>query len=168
VDIEKDWLEALFGSTPEDLTPLQMSLRAMLIFLICLCLIRFCGRRAFGMHTAFDNVVAVLLGAVLSRAVVGASPFVATIAAGAAIVVIHRFTAWLGMRSHLIGKLVKGEVGVLYENGRVNNETMRKHRISERDLMEGVRLSANVDSLDEIEKIYVERNGKISVIKKSR
>jgi uncharacterized membrane protein YcaP (DUF421 family) len=161
-------METLFGNAPEDLNPLQMSLRAIIIFLICLFLIRFSGRRAFGMQMPLDNVVAVLLGAILARAVVGASPFLSTIAAAAIIAVIHRFVAWICMYSHAIGKLVKGEERILYEAGSLNYENLEKSRITEKDLREGIRLAANIESFDEIEKIYVERNGKISVIKKSR
>ena len=34
------------------------------------------------------------------------------------------------------------------------------------DIMQGVRLSALKEDIDEIEKIYIERNGEISIIKK--
>lgn len=165
VQLKSEFLEFFFG-TGGDLNPWQMCCRAVLISLICLALIRFCGSRAFGMNTPLDNVVSVLLGAILARAVVGASPFFGTVMAAGTIALVHRLAAWAGMYSRFFGKLVKGEAKVVYENGKFNYETMEACRITKHDLMEGIRLTSNLESFDRIKKVYVERNGKISVIKK--
>jgi len=95
-----DAIYLLFGQG-RDLDPLQMSLRAVLVFLIALVLIRVSGRRSFGQRSPFDSVVVILLGATLSRAIVGASPFVATVLASLVIVVCHRLLAWICMRAHV-------------------------------------------------------------------
>jgi uncharacterized membrane protein YcaP (DUF421 family) len=70
-------LRDLFGEGT-DLGPLQMALRALAVFVLALAMIRTAGRRSIGQHRPFDACTTVLLGAVLSRAVVGASPFRAT------------------------------------------------------------------------------------------
>lgn len=157
--------QEIFGKG-KDLTVLQMSARALVMFFVCLILIRFAGRRAFGIHTPLDNVLGILLGAILSRAVTGASPFLPIIAAGATIAVLHRIFAWLGLYSKLLGRMVKGEAMVLYENGKLDRKNMRACCITEKDIMEGLREYANVSSYDEVKTIYAERNGKISVVKK--
>jgi uncharacterized membrane protein YcaP (DUF421 family) len=158
-------LEKIFG-VGKNLTALQMSLRALVMFLVCLGLIRFAGRRAFGQHTPLDNVLAILLGAILSRAVTGASPFLATVGAGVTITVIHRFFAWLGIYSQFFGKVVKGEAMILYENEKFYRENMNFCCITEKDIMESLRLCANLDSLDKVKAIYGERSGYISIVKK--
>jgi uncharacterized membrane protein YcaP (DUF421 family) len=61
----------LFGRG-EDLTALQMSVRSFIMFFIALALIRIGGMRIFGKKTAFDNILVIMLGAVLARGVVGA------------------------------------------------------------------------------------------------
>ncbi|MGF6482427.1 hypothetical protein QFZ91_004590 [Paraburkholderia sp. JPY419] len=83
----------LFGQGRE-LDPLQMGLRSIVVFVIAIVLIRVSGRRSFGQRTPFDLVVVILLGAMLSRAIVGASPFIATVVASLVIVVCHRVLAW--------------------------------------------------------------------------
>lgn len=155
----------IFGQD-ENLNPFQTMMRAIVVSFICLGLIRFSGRRAFGMGTALDHMFAILLGAILSRSVVGASPFFSTIAAAATIATLHRVSAWIGLYSRFFGKIVKGEAIVVFENGRLLEDNMKRCRITERDLMEGIRLNSNLDSFEKIKTVYVERNGRISVIKK--
>ena len=68
----------LFGRG-EHLDVLQMTMRAIIIFFIALVLIRFTGMRVFGIETAFDSCIIIMLGAVLTRAIVGASPMIPTV-----------------------------------------------------------------------------------------
>ncbi|WP_353506635.1 hypothetical protein [Variovorax flavidus] len=73
------WIRWFFGEG-SDLETWQMAAQAVVTFFIALLLIRASGRRSFRQHTPFDACVTVPLGAALSRAVVGASPFWATVA----------------------------------------------------------------------------------------
>jgi uncharacterized membrane protein YcaP (DUF421 family) len=150
----------------KELNPLQMGIRAIIIFLIALVLIRLSGRRTFGMLSPFDNVISVLLGAVLSRAVIGASPFLATIIAAFVIVFIHRLFAWIAVYNDVFGGLIKGNAKIIYKDGRIIRNNMKRFFITDKDLIEEIRLQGNVESLDEIKSAYVERDGKISIIKK--
>jgi len=155
----------IFGEG-HDLNSLQMSCRAVVIFLSALILIRISGRRSFGVRTALDNIIVVLLGAVLSRAVVGASPFVPTLITCLVIVCIHRGLAWGIAHSKQFGKLVEGNKILLFENGEFNRDNMKKALVCEEDLMQGVRKSALTEDMSKISKVYMERNGEISAIKK--
>ncbi|HXS36684.1 MAG TPA: YetF domain-containing protein [Flavipsychrobacter sp.] len=150
----------------KDLDTLQMSCRAIVICLIAIVLIRLSGRRSFGMKSAFDNVIVILLGAILSRPVVGASPFVPSVIACFIIVVIHRFIAWISINNDKIGRLIKGNKILLYERGGIIVKNLKKGLVSEKDIMEELRLKGNTESLNKIEKAYMERNGEISIIKK--
>ncbi|MES2559292.1 MAG: YetF domain-containing protein [Bacteroidota bacterium] len=160
-------LQDVIGEVP-DLTFLQVGIRGFVVFIIALALLRLAGRRAFGMGTAFDNVICMLLGAVLSRAVVGASPFMPTVTGAVVIVAFYRLFAWLSLKSHRFGKLVKGESELIYENGKMNREHMNHCLVTEKDLLERVHHEAHVDSLEDIDKAYLERDGAISVIKKRK
>jgi uncharacterized membrane protein YcaP (DUF421 family) len=158
-------IKQIFGEG-ENLDALQMCMRSILIFIISLFLIRLSGRRAFGIRMPFDNVVTILLGAILSRAITGASPFIPTVTAATTIVILHRLCGWISLHNKKFGYLIKGETKVLYENGSLKDENLRYGMISERDLFEGLRINGHIESLDQAEKVYLERNGQISVIPK--
>jgi uncharacterized membrane protein YcaP (DUF421 family) len=157
----------IFGSG-QDLSALQMSVRAFVMFFITLALIRVGGMRIFGKKTAFDNVLVIMLGAILARGVVGASPFLSTVAGGTVMVMVHRVLAWLAMKHHWVGKIVKGIHRSLYRDGEYNLKNMQSTHISKDDLFEGVRLEINRDNLDEVKEVLIERNGQVSVIKTDR
>jgi uncharacterized membrane protein YcaP (DUF421 family) len=157
----------LFGEG-KDLNALQMGDRAVVMFFITLILIRIAGRRAFGTKTAFDNIIVIMLGAILSRAVVGVSPFIPTVIASLAMVVVYRIFAYFSVTNETLSHLLKGKEMSLYKNGKINERNLKKCSISKGDLLEGVRLEGNVTALNEIEEAFMERNGQISVIKKEK
>jgi uncharacterized membrane protein YcaP (DUF421 family) len=118
------------------------------------------------MFSPFDNVISVLLGAVLSRAVIGASPFFSVIIAALVIVFLHRLFAWIALYNDVFGSLIKGNAKVIYKDGKIIRKNMKRFDITDKDLIEGIRLQGNVESLDEINSAYIERDGRISVTKK--
>ena len=156
-------INELFGNG-QNLTALQMGVRAFIMFFIALALIRIGGMRIFGKKTAFDNILVIMLGAVLARGVVGASPFFSTVSAAAVMVVIHKILALLAMKYIWIGKIVKGIHRSLYKNGEMNLKNMRIATISRDDLMEGVRLQIHSNNLDDVKEAYIEKNGEVSVV----
>jgi len=158
-------LNEIFSHETE-LTALQMACRATAVFVIAYVLIRIAGRRSFGIRTPIDNIVVILLGAILSRAVVGSSPFIPIIFASFVLCVLHRIFGWLFTHYNKLGRIVEGDKITLYENGKFLEENMRRGLVREEDIMQGVRKSILQDSIDGIDKIYLEHNGEISLIKK--
>ena len=150
-----------------NLNILQMTARAVVIFFIALILIRFTGMRMFGIKSAFDICVTIILGAVLARAIVGASPFIPTVVSSLGLVVVHRVIASISVNNQWMSHLVKGIPHSLYKNGQLNETNLKKCLLSFGDLMEEVRITLHQNTLDDIEEIFMERSGKISVIRKN-
>lgn len=157
--------DTIFGHGDE-LTLLNMGCRALVLYFIVLFLIRLSGMRTFGQQSAFDTIVVISIGALLSRIVVGASPFLPTVFAGFVLASLHRLTAMLTINVRFFRKVFKGTEISLYKDGKLNTENMNRCMISEGDLMASVRLRANLDSLTDIKEAIMERSGEISVIKK--
>lgn len=156
----------IFGEG-KDLNALQMSSRGLVVFFIALLLIRISGRRSFGLRTPLDNIIVIVLGAILSRAVVGASAFVPVIICCLIIVILHRTFGWLIATGKHFGRMMEGNKMLLYENGRFKRDEMKKALVCEEDLMQGIRKSALTEDMAQIDKVYMERNGDISAIKKA-
>lgn len=160
-----DILIKIFGEG-KDLTAWQMSSRGIVVFMIALLLIRISGRRSFGIRAPLDNIIIILLGAILSRAVVGASEFVPVIVSCFVIVVMHRGVGWLIVNSKVIGRLIESDKIILYEKGKYVKQHLKRVQLTEEDVMQGVRKSALTEDLNEIKHIYIERNGEISAVRK--
>lgn len=161
----KDMIETLFGSG-EHLNALQMSCRAFVIFLISLLLIRISGRRSFGIRTALDNIIVILLGALLSKAITGTAPFWPVVAASFVLVVFHRGLAWLMVRHRRLSEMVEGPKICLYDNEKFIDKNLGRALVCEEDVLQGVRKSALTDDLSKVRTVYLERNGEISAVKK--
>lgn len=157
----EELVEKLFG-LGDHLDALQMCLRSIAVFFLTLAMIRASGRRSFGQHRPFDACTTVLLGAVLSRAVVGASPFWATIGAGATIVCLHRLVAMACFRWGWFEILVSGNVRELAAPTGRNLEQMGKGLITQRDLDEAIRKKTG-DEKTPLRRAVLERDGVITV-----
>jgi uncharacterized membrane protein YcaP (DUF421 family) len=155
----------IFGQD-KDLNALQMSSRGVVMFFIALILIRISGRRSFGVRSPLDNIITISLGAVMSRAIVGASDFMPVVVCCLVIVLLHRGIGWLIANFKHFGRFIESEKIVLFEDGVFIKDNMKKALVCQEDLMQGVRKSALTEDMAKIEKVYMERNGEISAIKK--
>ena len=160
-------LHKLFGEGKE-LNALQMGDRAFVMFFITLFLIRVAGMRAFGQKSAFDMIIVIMLGAILSRAVTGDSAFFPTAVAGSVLAIVHRLLALISVYNDTIGSIVKGNKTILFKNNKVVKKNMINCSVSYKDLEEEVRLILNETTMDNVEEIFMERSGKISIIKKRK
>jgi hypothetical protein len=88
-DAPWDIMRSLLGLDAEQLSAGQMALRALLTFVVTIAVVRLGDKRLFGKGTAFDIIVAIMIGSIMSRAVTGSSPLFATWVAGAVLVGLH-------------------------------------------------------------------------------
>ncbi|MFI5159805.1 MAG: DUF421 domain-containing protein [Sphingobacteriales bacterium] len=160
-----EFLIKIFGEG-KDLNALQMSARGIVIFFIALILIRISGRRSFGVRTPLDNIISISLGAIMSRAVVGASAFVPVVLCCLVIVLMHRLFGWGISRGMAFGRIMEGNKIILFENGRFLDDNLKRALVCKEDVLQGVRKSALTEDMTGIDKVYMERNGEISAIKK--
>lgn len=163
--INMEWISIIWGEG-DDLNMLQMVVRAFLMFFIALVLIRLGGMRIFGKKSAFDTIIVIMLGAVLARGIVGASDYWATVVASTVMIAINRLLAQLSTIHRGINNTVKGEPMVLYESGEICWPNMKKASLTRSDLMQSLRLETKTESLECVERAYLETNGRISFITK--
>lgn len=155
----------LVGVHGEPVGWLQMTLRAVLIFTIGLAIMRFAATRAFGKWTALDIILAVIVGSNLSRALTGSAPFWPTVAATLVLVALHAALARAVIRWPALSSALKGQPAVLVHEGSPDEAALRRHGIGEGDLHMALRARGLTD-INDVETVYLERNGDISVIQK--
>jgi uncharacterized membrane protein YcaP (DUF421 family) len=162
-----EWLQALFGPDNGDASPLQLSIRAVILFVFGILCIRIAGRRTFSQATPLDIIVAIVVGSNISRAMTGKAPFLASLCATLVLVVLHRLVVMACLRWNLLASWVKARPTVLVRDGVSDTRAMKLHGISEADLLEGLRLE-RTEHVEEVKLATLEGGGKISVVPKSK
>ena len=153
---------------PTELSVLQVSLRGLVIFIVGLAIVRIGDRRSLAEKTGFDAIFIVLVGSMLSRAINGPSPFLTTIGAAVALMIIHRAFAFGAFKSHAFGRLIKGSPYTLVRHGDVDWKEMKRSLVSKHDLEEDLHLDAKTEEIADIKIARLERSGDISFIKKKQ
>lgn len=159
-----DGLHALIGREDGDISAWQMSVRAAIIFLYGLVLVRLAGKRVFGKWGAIDIILSIIVGSNLSRALTASAPFVETLVATTVLVVLHAALVMVATRAPALGPLLKGKPVRIVRDGACDEAVLRRHGVGEGDLHEALRC-AGVARLEDVREAWVERNGKISVLK---
>lgn len=165
----QDILDTLFGNIETDLNAFQMAMRAIVTFIVTVAVIRIGNKRLFGKGTAYDTVVAIMIGSVMSRAITGSGSgtMLATWAAGLTLVLLHWLVSWLSYHIDSLGSLFKGHEVRLVKDGEILEEGMRETGTTRRDLDRAMREDGNVPDASRIQMAYMERDGSISVVPKS-
>lgn len=163
-DYVKELFLSLLRPTTESLSIAQMSLRAALIYLLTLLFIRLGKRRFLARPTPFDVILWLVFGSVISRSINGNAPLLPTIGAAAVLIMLHFMFSILSYYSSRIGALVKGMPVVLIKEGEIQWNAMKKHGITEHDLLGALRRNAQIISPREVVLAMLERSGEISVI----
>ena len=151
------------GLEGKELTALHMALRAFLVFVLSIAMLKVGDKRFMGKSTAFDVFLGIVFGSTVSRAITGNAPFFPALAAGLVLVLLHWAFAAIAFRSHAFGKLVKGRNRVLVRDGEILWGEMRKAHVTERDLEEALRGEGEEPDVRRVREANLERNGDISV-----
>ncbi len=141
----------------------QMIVRAIIVFISALIIVRIGKRRFMGGFTAFDTIMGVIIGSVLSRAINGSARLTETLAATLALVCLHWLFATLSFYSETFSGWLKGAKRELIKDGEVQWKAMRKSAIGKDDLMQAIRQTGGVESFEQVKSACLERGGLITV-----
>jgi uncharacterized membrane protein YcaP (DUF421 family) len=146
---------------------MDIVLRAIVLYVFVVFVMRVIGRRELSSMTPFDLVLLIILGDAIQQgltqddySVTGAILAVATIAT------LQVFTSFLSFRSTRARKVLEGEPIVLVDRGELVQRNLERERMTADEIAEEMR-QQQIASLDEVEWGILEANGAISFIKKS-
>jgi uncharacterized membrane protein YcaP (DUF421 family) len=146
---------------------MDIVLRAVVLYVFIVFVMRVIGRRELSSMTPFDLVLLIILGDAIQQgltqddySVTGAILAVATIAT------LQVFTSYLSYRSKKARTVLEGDPIVLVDHGQIVQGNLKRERMTEDEVAEEMR-QQQIASLDEVEWAIIEANGAISFIKKS-
>lgn len=156
----------LIGLGAAELSLYQILVRCVLIYVIGIALVRIAKKRLLGKITAFDTVLAIIIGSLLSRAITDSNHFLEILAACLLLILLHRLFSLIAAYSDSFGNLIKGHDRVIVRDGELLRDAMLKSNLSEHDVLQSLRLNAKTEDVRKIKLARLERNGDISVIMK--
>ncbi len=159
-------LETLIGfdTSADEFSLVQMLVRTVIVYLVTLAMVRFGEKRFLGKSTAFDIILGIIIGSVVSRAINSTQLIIPSLAAGLLLILMHWAFAAIAFRTDDFGDVVKGSKRQLVKDGEIQWDEMRASQISRKDLLSAVRTQASKERLDDVRADYLERSGDISVI----
>ena len=140
-------------------------IRAFLGYLFLVLVVRIVGRRPGKQMTPFEFVLIFFIGGLALTAIVGDEvSFTNGICQIITLGLAHYTLAWARTKSPRLARIVDGTALILLENQNWRTDTLKHMRISDSDVSASAR-DTGIQTLQEIERAVLERNGEISVVK---
>lgn len=139
----------------------------MVGFLAYVCLVGFLlmsGKRTLAKLTAFDLVVTVALGSILgSTLIFPGVPLAEGIIALALLIGLQYLVTATSVRWEAFARSVRLSPSLLVRKGEFCKDTMRRERVTEREVLSAVRASG-VSGVEDAAAVFLESDGTMSVI----
>ncbi|MGK5448179.1 DUF421 domain-containing protein [Streptomyces radiopugnans] len=144
---------------------METVLRAFVIYLVVLLLMRVAGKRTLANVTTFDLVLLLIISEATQQALLG-DDFSLTTAALAITTLIgaDRLADYLGFRFPTFNRVTDSVPVVVLENGRVLRHRLDRLHITESDILQAARQNQGLERLDQIKYAVLEKSGGITVI----
>ena len=143
-------------------------LRAVVIYVLVMLLVRLSGKRAVGQFTPFDLVVVILLGNAVQNGINGGdNSLTGAVIMASTLIGLNYLVAMLTSRFRFFEKIVEGHRVLVARDGKVLERVLRRELISKHDFEEALRMN-NVESVEDVETAMLETNGHISVVPKDK
>jgi uncharacterized membrane protein YcaP (DUF421 family) len=157
-------MQARLGMEPSEL--ILTAVRAAAVYVLLLVVVRALGKRTVGNFSAFDLLVALMLGEVVDEIIYGDVRFIQGTVAIVAIAGLAYADSWLAYFDHGFEPLLEGKPTIVVRDGQCDRKGMRRERMSGRDLMGHLR-SLGIEDMREVRLAVVEHDGSVSVLKYS-
>lgn len=136
-------------------------------YLVLVLLLRGAGPRTMASMTPLDFVIAVTLGSAFGRVLTAVKvSLVQAIAALVLLVVIQWVLAAARARWKSMRRLLDAPPVLLFYDGQVQHDALRKHRLTEGDVHTAARESGH-GSLTDLTAVVLDQDGSLSVITRS-
>jgi uncharacterized membrane protein YcaP (DUF421 family) len=138
--------------------------RGVLVYVVMLVVIRVLGKRTVGNFTAFDLLVALMLGEVVDEIIYGDVSLAQGFTAIIVVALCKYLTTWLTYWDHGFNRLFEGKPTEIVRHGEFVRKGMRGELMNEQEVLAALRLG-DVSDMREVKSAILEVDGKVSVIR---
>lgn len=139
---------------------------AFLAYMVLFLFIRISGKRTLAKLTAFDFVVTVTLGSVLSSMILAKVTLAEGAVALAIIIILQYLLAWMAKESPSMEKAINSSPTLVFYQGKFLEHAMDKEVLTHEEVYAEIRKYRMMD-IEDVEAVVMELNGELTVIKKS-
>lgn len=141
----------------------EFVLRAVVVYVMVLTMVRVSGKRAMGQLTPFDMLLIVLLGNAVQNALLGEDTSLGGgLLLAATLIALNFAVGLLTSRSERLERLIEGEPIVLARDGHVFRDVLRRELVSRADFEAAMR-QQGCPGIDDVRLALLETNGHITI-----
>lgn len=138
--------------------------KGLLIYVVLIVMLRIAGKRSLSKFNIFDFVITVAVGSVFASTLTSKDVKLSQSVTAIIVLLGGQFViSKLAWNSDRFERLIKAEPALLYSGDRFNTATMRRERVTEREVLQAVRKSGSA-GLSNVEAVISETDGTMSVI----
>jgi len=146
----------------------EFVLRGLIIYLFLIILLRLTGKRQVGQMSPFDLVLLLVLSNAVQNSMNGGDNSVlGGMISAVTLVVANWIVATVTYRSKKMEALVEGRPEVLVHNGKLFQKTLDHAKLTHHEVMASLR-EAGCASIEDVQCAFLENDGSISVIPRSK
>ena len=147
---------------------LRIAVTTVIAYFLVVFMLRISGKRTLAKMNAFDFVVTIALGSILSTVILNKStPIFEGLLAIALLILLQFFITSLTVRSKVFKKFVSSSPTLLFYNGDLLLSEMKNMRVSQDEINKSVR-EAGHSGFTTVNAIVMESTGDITVIGKDK
>lgn len=143
-------------------------IRTLIIYIVLICVMRLMGKRQIGELEITDLVTTLLISEIASLPITNQDiPLSYAVIPMILLLALEVSSSLILIRFPLLKNLVSARPTVIIQNGKLNQRALREMRMSIDELISEVR-QQGLTSLDQVDYAILEKDGKMTVISKSR
>lgn len=145
----------------------ELVVRGVIVYAFLLVLLRLTGRRQIGQYAPFDLILLLILSNAVQNAMnAGDNSLIGGLICAGTLIGCHALVAWIGNNHPRLARWIDGKPEVLILQGEINNDVMRRERITPADLQAALRAGGCLHT-HEVARATVETNGQITIVPKA-
>ena len=146
---------------------IEIIFRCIIVYLFIVIAIRLFGKKEIAQLSVVDLVFILLISNSVQNAMVGPdSSLIGGLIAAGSLFIVNLILKYVSYKSKKINKLIEGEPVILIYNGILNEENIKKERITMEEIETVVR-EHGVKSISEVNLAMLEVDGNISIVSDS-